>query len=475
MRRVLLLSPLLLTMAGCVSFSPDGGMDSVRTRALREEQAEPVKVASEESETSASERARALLRRPLTADTAVRIAFLRNKGLQASYDDLGISEAKFVAASLPPNPSISLLDIRNEVSLDIERRLVADVLSLATLPARQDIAEARWRGARLAAATATLKLAAEVRRQYWRAVVARAKTKYLTEARTATETMADLARKLGETGALNKLDQSREFAFYAELSADLAKTRTQEKVEKERLTRLLGLWGRDIDYTLPLSLPRLTDKARAATALETTALSKRIDIEMARADLDRVAREYGLTRASRYIDVIELAAAQNVTAAPVTDAAGHTTTEKVRLNGVELRLQIPIFDWGEARSREAEETYMRAANRLAEKGVNARSEVREAYTAYRGALDVARVYQSKVLPLRQMIQDDTLLHYNGMLTDVFVLLQDGRARILSNIAALDAHRDVLLAETDLHAALNGAGMAGSDTKSTALAAGDNAN
>jgi outer membrane protein TolC len=469
MTRVLLLSPLLLALAGCVSFSPDGGMDLVRTSALTKERAETAKIGGEDAEASASERARALLRRPLTADASVRVAFLRNKGLQASYNDLGISEAKFVAASLPPNPAISLLDIRNDVSLDIERRLAVDVLALATLPARQEIAEVAWQGAKLEAAAATLKLAADVRRQYWRAVAARAETRYLTEARAATETIADLTRKLGETGALNKLDQSREFAFYAELSADLAKARTQEKVEKERLTRLLGLWGPDIDYALPTSLPPLPSRPLPVASLETTALAGRVDVAMARGDLDRVAKEYGLTRASRYINALELAAAENVTGAPVTNSAGHTTTEKERLDGVELRLEIPIFDWGEARSREAQETYMRAANRLAEKGVNARSEVREAYTAYRGALDVARLYQGKVLPLRQLIQDNSLLHYNGMLADLFVLLQDGRARILSNMAAIDAHRDFLLADTDLHAALNGAGMAGSDAKPTAMA------
>ncbi len=460
MKRLALILPILLTLSGCVGFSPDGGMDLVRASALREEHAEPAKIAAEGAETTAGERARALLRKPLTADVAVRVAFLRHKGLQAAYNDLGISEAKYVEASLPPNPALSLLDIRNDVSLDIERRLVADVLALATLPARQEIAETAWQGAKLEAAGATLKLAAEVRRQYGRAVAARAQTRYLADARAATETIADLAHKLGETGALNKLDQSREFAFYAEISAELAKARTQEKVEKERLTRLLGLWGRDVDFALPASLPRLPKTPRGFAALESTALTRRIDIALARGELDRVAKEFSLTRATRYVNAFELSAAENVTqSGPV----------KERLDGVELRLEIPLFDWGEARSREAQETYMRAANRLAEKAVNARSEVREAYTAYRGAWDVARLYQSKVLPLRQLIQENSQLQYNGMLADLFVLLQDARARILSNVTALDAQRDFWLADVDLHAALNGAGMAGSDAKPASVA------
>ena len=468
MRRLLLLLPLL-ALSGCVGFSADGGMDVVQVRALADERHGPVKIADEPAETSASDRAHALLRKPLTSDAAVQVAFLRNKGLQAAYNDLGISEAKYVEASLPPNPSISVLDIRNDVSLDIERRLVADVLALATLPLRQEIAEIAWQGAKLDATAATLKLATEVRRQYWRAVSARAQTRYLTEARAATDTIAELAHKLGETGALNKLDQSREFAFYAELSADLAKARTQEKVEKERLTRLLGVWGRDVDFTLPGNLPPLPRGPRSLPTLEATALTRRVDIALARGELDGVAKQFSLTRATRFINALELSAAENVTAATTTDPAGVSTTDKQRLDGFELRLEIPLFDWSEARSRGAQETYMRAANRLAEKAVNARSEVREAYIAYRGALDVARLYQSKVLPLRQLIQDNSMLQYNGMLADLFVLLQDGRARILSNIAAIEAQRDFLASDVDLRAALNGAGMMGSDAKPSSVA------
>ena len=470
MNRLVFASLFPLALMGCVSFSPDGGMDLVRATARREEGAEPAKFAEPGAEASADERAKALLRRPLTADAAVRVAFLRNKGLQAAYNDLGISEAKYVAASLPPNPSVSLLDVRNDLALDIERRLTADVLALATLPARQEIAAAAWQGAKLEAAAATLKLAADVRRQYWRAVGARASTRYLTEARAATEAMADLAHRLGETGALNKLDQNREFVFYAELAADLAKARTQEKVEKERLTRLLGLWGRDVDYALPVSLPSPPGRPRTFADLESTALTRRADIALARAELDQVAKQYGLTRATRYVNAFELSAAQYVTGGMSVDAAGRSTMDKEKLNGVELAVQIPIFDWGEARAREAQETYMRAANRLAEKAVNARSEVREAYSSYRGALDVTRLYKSKVLPLRQDIQSESLLHYNGMLTDLFVLLQDARARILSNVSAINANRDFLLADVDLHAALNGAGVAGTDAKPAAVAA-----
>ena len=134
-------------------------------------------------------------------------------------------------------------------------------------------------------------------------------------------------------------------------------------------------------------------------------------------------------------------------------------------------MEIPIFDWGEARTREAEQTYMRAANHLADTAVNVRSQAREAYIAYKGAWDVAHVYQNQVLPLRKLIQDEQLLQYNGMLADLFTLIQDARLRTLSNVAAIEARRDFWIADADLRAAIVGGGMAGGEAKAVTAAAG----
>ena len=98
--------------------------------------------------------------------------------------------------------------------------------------------------------------------------------------------------------------------------------------------------------------------------------------------------------------------------------------------GGEVDFQIPIFDFGEVRLREAGETYMQAVNRLTEKAVNVRSEAREAYQAYRSALRHRRsTYRGDVLPLRKIISDETMLRYGAMQIDVFALLTEARQRI----------------------------------------------
>jgi outer membrane protein TolC len=87
--------------------------------------------------------------------------------------------------------------------------------------------------------------------------------------------------------------------------------------------------------------------------------------------------------------------------------------------------------------------------------MNARSEVREAYAAYRTAHDLARHYRDLVVPLRKQISDENLLRYNGMLVSVFELLADAREQVTAVNASIEALRDFWLAETDLEVAMTG--------------------
>ncbi len=135
-------------------------------------------------------------------------------------------------------------------------------------------------------------------------------------------------------------------------------------------------------------------------------------------------------------------------------------------------MQIPIFDFGEVRVRQAEETYLQAVNRLTAKAVNVRSEAREAYQAYRANFDIARHYRREVLPLRKIISDEMLLRYNAMQIDVFALLIEARQRITANNAAIEAERDFWLTETNLGAAVLGGNAAAAETAAAATPAAE---
>lgn len=100
-----------------------------------------------------------------------------------------------------------------------------------------------------------------------------------------------------------------------------------------------------------------------------------------------------------------------------------------------------------------------------------RSQADEAYQTYRGRYDIARHYEKEILPLRQIISEQELLKYSGMLTDLFELLADARARILANVQAIEAKRDFWLAKVDLHVAIVGGGEdTGGKPEGTAMTA-----
>ena len=443
-----------LLLSACKTFSPDGGMDLVVGIAATELHKDVAVIRHPDEAIIVRERVEKLLRRPLSADAAVQIALLNNRGLQAAYNALGIAEAEMVEASLPPNPTVSLERLANPFEIEIERRIVANILALLTLPARATIAADRFLQAQLRAAEETIRVAAETRRSYYRAVASREAAGFLSQATTAAETAAQLTTRLGETGAMNKLDQAREHVFHAEITAQLASARQRATSEREKLTRAMGLWGADVGFKLPGSLPQLPRRPQAMPDIEVAAIERRIDVQIARMEVDALAKSYGLTQASRFVNLLELAGVKKT----VKDKE---TGEKDHSRGFEVELQVPIFDFGEVRVRKAEQTYMQAINRLAEKAVNARSEAREAYRGYRSTYDIAGHYRREVLPLRKIIADETLLRYNAMQIDVFALLTEARQRTNATMQAVDAQREFWIASVDLGVAVVGGGKAGS--------------
>lgn len=461
-RALLLLAAL--GMSGCAAFSPDGGMTEVADLTSRTINKDVAFVRSAEGAATVDARVRQLLSRTLSVDAAVQIALLNNKGLQAAYNELALAEADLVEQSLPPNPVFAVSRITGNGASEIERQVVGDILALATLPFRSEIARERFRGAQLRAALATLRLAADVRRAYVRTVAANEMVGLLTDAKATAESTAQLALKLGETGSLNKLDQAREQVFYAETTADLATARQAAGSARERLARLMGLWDDGLDFRLPNQLPPLPRRPLALPRIEADAVAHRIDLQIARLELAALAKALDLTEATRFVTLLDLAGISRRT----QDPEGPPFRER----GFDIQFQIPIFDGGEVRVRQAAETYNLAFNRLTERAVNVRSEARDAYRVYRSTYDIAGHYQREIIPLRKIITEEMQLRFSSMQVDIFALLTEARQRLAALRGAIDARQRFFLAQADLQTAVNGGGApaAGGDNSTTIAAA-----
>jgi outer membrane protein TolC len=466
MMRLTTAAAAALVLAGCASFSPDGGMGKV-SELTKERTGQAVAMQrSQQDADSAGVRVEEILQQPLTADTAVELALLNNRGLQASFRQLGIAEADLVQAGRLRNPIFSFERLAlGGGAVEIERSVMFDVLSLLTMPVASQVQQRNFEQAQYRAAYEAVGIASETRKAYFAAVAAQELVRYFQQVKEAADASSELAKRMLQAGNFNKLAHMREQAFYADATAGLARAQQQAVAERERLTRLLGLAGEQVDFELPERLPDVPKEPTEPKDAEQMAIDKRLDVLMAKRLTEATARSLGLTKATRFVNGLELGY-QN-----------KSETGEGRQNGYEVELPVPLFDFGSARAARAQATYMQAVHRVAEVAVNARSEVRESYSAYRTAYDLAKHYRDEVVPLRKRISEENLLRYNGMLIGVFELLADSREQIRSVTDYVQALRDFWVAESNLQTALTGrspgAGIAASASPaaSTEQAAG----
>ena len=440
-----------LVLAGCASFSPDGGFGSVEQLSKERIGQTPRYLRTDEQADSAKARLAELLKQPLTADSVVEVALLNNRDLQAGFAELGIAESDLVRAGRLANPSFRFGRLSGGGAVEIDRAVLFNVLGLFTMPLARQIEQRRFEQAQLQAAFETVGVAGEARKAFFEAVTARQLVGYFGQVKEAADASNELARRMAAAGNFNKLSQMREQSFYSDATAQLARAQHQAVAARERLNRVLALGGDQLDFKLPERLPDLPAAPAEPRDAEQTAMDKRLDVMMARSATESMAKSLGLTKATRFINVLH-AGYQN-----------QSNTGETRKNGYEIELELPLFDFGSARVARAEATYMQSVNRTAQVALNARSEVRESYSAYRTAYDLAKHYRDEVVPLRKRISDENQLRYNGMLASVFELLADSKDQISSVTGAVEALRDYWVAETNLQAALTGRspGFAGS--------------
>lgn len=455
--------PLFLT--GCVSAvdysAVNAGFASVSGMTLAATGRDTVWIQNRREAEAAKSRVKQLMtKKTIDADTAVQIALINNKGLQAAYADLGDAAANAWQSTMLVNPTVSLgltgIGTPGLVAFKaVEGVIASNILALATRKSDIEVADVALRKAELAAAVQTLQLAADTRGAWITAVASWETVIQLNQAQATADAASELAKKLGETGSMTKGGQARQHVFYAELAGQTAKARLEARLAKEELTRLMGLWGADLDFQVPNRLPQLPKGLIKREMIEAEALQRRVDLQMAKLDLEVTAKSLKLTEATRYVTDLEILSGFE-TERELEDGEKHKQTT----GNVELEFVIPVFDSGQARMRKSELAYMRAANLLAEKAVNVRSEARSAYQAYRSNYDIARHYRNNVVPLRSKIEEESLLTYNGMISNTFELLADSREKVNSILLAVNAKRDFWLSEANLAPAIYGGGVGG---------------
>jgi outer membrane protein TolC len=432
-----------LLASGCASLSPDGRFGTVGAVA-KERLGKDARLLRTDADASALSRVLdEKLRTTLSADDAVQIALLNHRGLQATYWNVGIAEADLVKAGRLQNPAFSFQRTHQGEDVSIERSLTFSLIGMLTMPLAQRIEGRRFEQTRLMVANQMLQHALETRRAYFEAVAASQGVAYARQVSAAAAASAGLMERMAQAGNSSQLDLAREQAFQAEAKAGIGRAARRAVAAREKLTRMMGLWGANATYTLPDRLPDLPATPAVLDDVERVAMRERLDIQASKAEAAQTASSLGLTKATRFINVLDLGYVSN------------SSTSQGAAPGYAITVEIPLFDWGSAHVAKSEAIYMQAVNKVAQAATDARSEARESYLDYRTSFDLAVHYRDQVIPLQKKISDETLLRYNGMLISVFELLADSRAQAAAVNSYIDASKEFWIAQTNLEAALGG--------------------
>jgi outer membrane protein TolC len=434
-----------LLLAACARFSQDGGFDAVaRTAQPRIGQSALWKRTPEDA--ARAEQATAqLLARPLSADDAVRIAILNNGSLQAAFAELGIAEADVVESGRLPNPRFTVRRSSAQGWSDVEETVTVSVLALLTAPYVHGIEKRRFAAVQASCAADIVQVAARARRAYFIALAARDTAKYRREVEEAAETGAELARRMRQAGNWSPLDAAREQSFHAEAALELEHARLAESLAREDLIASLGVDMQPDKLQLADRLPDPPTSIEELSQVERTALDERIDLKAMRANLDALAADLHLTRATRFVNVLD--------AGPTRVQQGPSSSPYE--TGFEVSLEVPLFNTGAPRVRKAEARYAEGLARFGQAALEARVEVRKAYARLRAAHDIALRRRDEMLPLQRSIADQDRLRYDAGQIGVFDLLADSRAQIAGVTDYLDSVRDFWIARSSLDAALAG--------------------
>jgi len=435
-----------LVVAGCAQVPRKGGFEDVRRRVDDRVDYRVVWNQGLPEDRELQQSVDSLLEKELTVESAVQIALLNNARLQATYEELGVSQAEVVQAGLLKNPNvfgrIRFPDVSSAVN-NLEFGIVQNFIDLLMLPARKKIAAARFEQTKAMVADEVLSIISEVEKAYFEVQGAANSRQVRARIVETSGASYEFAQRLYEAGNISELSLANEQGQYEEMRVRLAESDILLSNARERLTRLMGLWGKRIDWQMPPKLPDIPAQEMPLAKLEALAVANRLDLESVRREIDALAQTLGTTVTWRWIGDMEVG------------VSAERDTDRTWVIGPELAVELPLFDQRQARVAQGEALLRQKVNNLTALAVDARSEVR----TLRNKLVMQRYlidhYKKVIIPLRERIVTLTLEKYNYMLVGAFDLLLAKQQEFDTYAKYLEAVRDYWTIRADLRKAVGG--------------------
>lgn len=433
------LGAFALVLPACVP--ADVGYSDVR-RLTSERAAKDVRWREFDGDGPAERRTREILQKPLTADDAIQVALLNNRGLQAAFEDLGLARAGLVRALRIPNPTAHgavLFGHSDRPELDV--RVLQNISDLVVMPWRKGAANSELEAAKASVVGAVLDVAFAARAAFYEHQAAVQLLELQGTVLDATAASYEAAKGLHDAGNITDLALATERALYEESRIAKARAEAEVVASREKLAALLGVPTPRIAFTLAPRLAELPPAEIPLDSLERNAVEKSLDLALTRHRFEAAAKRANY---SRFRGVL-----------PEIGVGVEAERREDWGFGPAAAVSVPLFYQGQgevaeavAEMRRERETYADIAFRVraASRGVIARLTTLRASVAY---------FRDVLVPLRNDIVEGAQLEYNAMSIGVFQLLQAKRDQIASARQYVEGLRDYWLVRAEAETLLAG--------------------
>lgn len=445
---LLVLGTVTAFISGCASVDQQTAFQSVQNDVSNQTGQHVVWNQGSADDQKAEAAVHQILTQPLNADGAVRIALLNNPDLQASFEEIGISQADLVQAGLLHNPTLMAswrFPDRPPSITDTEYSLAADFLDLVMIPMKLKIAKANLEQTELRLDHEVLELVTQVKTAFYMYQADGQLEARLELIAQADQAGADTAKAQQQAGNTTDLDSADRQAQVALAHVYLVNAQKEKLGAREKLNRLMGLWGSDVDWKATPNLPELPDHEVSLKNLEALAISQRRDLAAMQREVDAMGMALSLKTNTRFL--------------PSTIDVG-VDTEKTsdngqHLTGPTLDLTLPIFDQGQGEIARLTSQYRKAQRELQSRAIQIRSEVREARETLKMDRDLVEYYKKTVVPLNIQIVNQSILQFNAMQKNAFDLFLSKQRELETEKDYISAWRDYWIARVELEQAVGG--------------------
>ncbi len=388
-----------------------------------------------------------LLLAPLNANEAAQIALLNNPDLQATFEEIGISQADLVQAGLLKNPTFAgswrFPDVAPGIT-DAEYSLAQDFLSIILMPLKVKVAKTNLEATEDRVTHEVIRLISDVKEEFYTYQAELQLEQRLNLIFQADQAAVDVAKAQHDSGNINDSAFLNQQAQMASAQTALSEAQKEKISTREKLNRLMGLWGEEIEWKARPNLPELPEHDPSLEHLESLAIGQRRDLLAMRQQVDAIGQALALKTNTRFL--------------PASINVGVDTekqTDGQRITGPTLDLELPIFDQGQGEIAKLSAEYRQVQRQLQSLAIRIRSEVREARETLKVNRDQVTYFKNVVVPLNVKSVNQTLLQYNAMQVNTYDLFLMKQRELDSERDYIAAWRDYWISRAQLEEAVGG--------------------